>query len=232
MNHSSWRWQKESALAEVKVAPSLLACDPLKMGLEAADVEALGADWLHVDVMDGHFVPQLTFGLPFVAALRKQSQLPLDVHIMVTNPDAVALDYVGAGAHCLVFPVESAVHHHRLLQAIQGAGAKAGVAINPGTSLEVLRPLIPNLDIINVMSVNPGFGGQAFIPESIGRIADVAAMIAAAGRQDQVLIEVDGGINAETAPLVVAAGARVLVAGSYVFNHKDRRQAIATLKKI
>ena len=147
----------------IVVSPSLLAADPLKFGEEVRSVEAGGAHWHHVDVMDGHFVPNLTYGLPFVRALKVFAKLPLDVHIMVSNPDQVAIDYVEAGADYLVFPVETAVHPHRLCQAIRHAGAKPGIAINPGTAIETLVPLLGELDLINVMSVNPGFGGQAFI---------------------------------------------------------------------
>jgi len=217
----------------ILVAPSLLAADCLRFGDELKSVEAAGADWHHVDVMDGHFVPNLSYGLPLVRALKKQSSIPLDVHIMVANPDVVAMDYVAAGADYLAFPIESVVHSHRLLETIQQKGAKAGVAINPGTALSAVEALIPYLDLINIMSVNPGFGGQKFIPEAIQRVAAVRQMIAAAGRTGKVHIEVDGGINGETGAEVVAAGATVLVAGTFVYGAKDRAQVIkqlATLK--
>lgn len=215
---------------KVLVAPSLLAADPLRLGEELGSAEALGVDWHHVDVMDGHFVPNLTYGLPLVKALKKQSRIPLDVHIMVSNPDAVAMDYIDAGADYLVFPIESVVHSHRLVSVIQQKGRKAGVAINPGTPIAQLEALIPYVDLINVMSVNPGFGGQSFIPESIERIKTLRELLKAKNRQDSVLIEVDGGINGETVGPVVAAGANVLVAGTYFYGAKDKSAVLKTLR--
>lgn len=217
---------------KVLVAPSLLSADPLHFGRDLSEAEELGADWHHFDVMDGHFVPNLTYGLPLVRALKAKSTIPLDVHIMVANPDAVALDYVAAGADYLVFPIESVVHSHRLIHAIQEKHAKAGVAINPGTSLSAVEALLPFLDTVNVMSVNPGFGGQSFIPETLGRIAALKAMLKNIGRADSCLIEVDGGVNAETAPLIVAAGADVLVAGTFFYGSKDKKDALNTLRGI
>ena len=216
--------------SKVLVAPSLLAANPLNFGEDVKSAESLGVDFHHVDVMDGHFVPNLSFGLPLVKALKQVSKIPLDVHIMVANPDQVALDYVAAGADILVFPIESVVHSHRLIHAIQAAGARAGIAINPGTSLSLLEPLLPYVDLVNVMSVNPGFGGQSFIPASLTRIRQLKSMIEAAHRSSQVLIEVDGGINAETAPAVVAAGAQVLVAGTFFYGARDRSVALQTLR--
>lgn len=219
-------------MKEIIVAPSLLAADPMRFGEDLKDAETAGATWHHVDVMDGHFVPNLTYGIPFVAALKKTSTIPLDVHIMVSNPDEVALDYVRAGADILVFHIEAARHAHRLIESIHQAGARAGVAINPGTSLQTLEPVIPYVDLINVMSVNPGFGGQSFIREAVGRVAAVAAMIANAGRSEDVAIEVDGGVNDETGAEIVRAGARALVAGSWVYGAPDRRDRISRLKDL
>lgn len=216
--------------AKVLVAPSLLSADPLNFERDLMEAEALGIDWHHFDVMDGHFVPNLTYGLPLVRALKAKSKIPLDVHIMVSNPDAVALDYVAAGADYLVFPIESVVHSHRLIRVIQEKGAKAGVAINPGTSLSAIEALLPYLDSVNVMSVNPGFGGQAFIPESLGRIAALKAMLKNIGRDKACLIEVDGGVNAETTPKIIEAGADVLVAGTFFYGSKDKRAALNTLR--
>jgi ribulose-phosphate 3-epimerase len=202
----------------------------LRFGEDLALAEAAGADMHHVDVMDGHFVPNLTYGIPLVKALKKHCRIPLDVHIMVSNPDHVALDYVDAGADILVFHVEAAVHAHRLIQAIHAKGAKAGIAVNPGTSLSLVEPLVPYVDLINVMSVNPGFGGQSFIPESLDRIRALKKMLEARSRFEQVYIQVDGGVNAETAASVVNAGANFLVAGSYFYGAPDRKEAIRILR--
>jgi ribulose-phosphate 3-epimerase len=212
----------------IKIAPSLLAADPLCYGSEVQSVEYAGADLHHVDVMDGHFVPNLSFGLPIVRALKKLANIPLDVHIMVSNPDAVALDYVEAGADYLVFPIESSIHPHRLIHAIKAKGAKAGVAVNPGTSLTLLEPLLEDLDLVNVMSVNPGFGGQSFIPAAVDRVARLKRMIESIG--SGALIEVDGGVNAQTAKPLKNAGVDVLVAGTYVYGARDRKSAIASLR--
>jgi ribulose-phosphate 3-epimerase len=217
-------------MTRVLVAPSLLAADPLRLGEEVASVERAGCDWHHVDVMDGHYVPNLTFGLPLVAALKRVAKVPLDVHIMVSNPDAVALDYVNAGADSLTFHVEAAVHHHRLLQTIRDGGARAGVALNPGTPVEAIVPLLDDLDLVLVMSVNPGFGGQRYLPQAAARVAQVRAALAARGREKEVVIEVDGGITDRTAPDVVRAGATMLVAGTYVYGAEDRRVPIAKLQ--
>jgi ribulose-phosphate 3-epimerase len=216
----------------IVVAPSLLSADPLRFGEELANIEASGADWHHVDVMDGHFVPNLTYGLPFIAAMKKQTKIPLDVHIMVSNPDHVALEYVKAGADILVFHVEAAVHGHRLAHAIRAAGGRPGVALNPGTAIESVFPLIEDVDLILVMSVNPGFGGQKFIPQTVARVSRLAQEIAARGRAGKTVIEVDGGINADTGAAVVAAGAGALVAGNYVYTASDRKAAIASLRRL
>lgn len=218
-------------MSRVLIAPSLLAADPLRFGEEIADVENAGADWHHVDVMDGHFVPNLTYGLPFVRALKAKARIPLDVHIMVSNPDLVAVDYVKAGADILVFPIESSIHPHRLIQAIHEAGGKAGVAVNPGTSIEMILPLIDDLDLINMMSVNPGFGGQTFIKQTIERIDMLAHALRRRGRFEQVTIEVDGGINDETGAAVARAGATALVAGTHIYGAKDRAVAIRKLRQ-
>ncbi len=202
----------------------------MRFGDELANIEKAGADWHHVDVMDGHFVPNLTYGIPFVAALKKKTKIPLDVHIMITNPDQTGLDYVKAGADILVFHVEASRHPHRLIQAIKAEGAKAGVAVNPGTPIESVFALLQEVDLVLVMSVNPGFGGQKFIQQTIQKVQTLAAELKKLGRDGQVTIEVDGGINAETGAQVVKAGARALVAGTFVYGAPDRAAAIKALR--
>lgn len=214
----------------IVVAPSILSADALQFGAEIAQVEAAGADWHHVDVMDGHFVPNLTYGPPLITALKKIAKKPLDVHIMVTNPDEVAADYVKAGASSLSFHIEAAKHAHRVIQTIQGLGARAGIAINPGTAVEALHGIIDFVDYVNVMSVNPGFGGQSFIATSVEKVERIQRLLKERGRADKVQIEVDGGINEKTGRQVVEAGATVLVAGTYVYGAKDRAQAIKSLR--
>ncbi len=215
---------------KVAISPSMLSADPLHLAKELADVEAAGADFHHVDVMDGHFVNNLTYGPPMVQAIKKVSKIPLDVHIMVSNPDEVALEYVRAGADILIFHVEAARHSHRLIQAIRTEGAKAGIALNPGTPLSAVESLIPFVDVILVMSVNPGFGGQSFIPQSVDRIKTLAEMIKKQGRQGDVVIQVDGGIDEKNVAQVVQAGARMIVAGSFIYGAKDRRAQIEKLR--
>lgn len=216
----------------VLISPSILAANPLSIEKEIKDIEKFGIDYHHVDVMDGHFVPNLTFGLPLVAALKKQASVPLDVHIMVTNPDEVACEYVRAGAAVLTFHVEAARHHHRLIKSIQDLGAQAGIAINPGTSLALLEPLIPYVDVINVMTVNPGFGGQSFIAESPARIACLKKMIdeTCPSNKAKPLIQVDGGITPANIRMVVEQGAQFIVAGSAIYAASDRGSVIEALR--
>ena len=199
--------------------------------VSARRVIGTGADWHHVDVMDGHFVPNLTYGIPFVEALKKNSKIPLDVHIMITNPDQMAGDYVSAGADILVFHIEASTHPHRTIQKIKSSGAKAGIALNPGTPSSAVSQLIADADLFLVMTVNPGFGGQKFIHTAVDKISELKAMIAKAGRTGEVDIEVDGGVNNETVGKVRAAGATALVAGTYVYGAKDRAAAIASLRR-
>jgi len=216
--------------SSVVISPSLLSADPLAFGAEAAEMERLGADWHHIDVMDGHFVPNLTFGLPLIRALKKTSKIPLDVHIMVSNPDETALDYVAAGADLLTFHIEAARHPHRLAQSIRASGSKAGISMNPGSPVDLVFPLLETIDLVLIMSVNPGFGGQSFISESVARVRRLREEIEARGLEKQVVINVDGGINAETGALVVKAGAGAVVAGNYLYGAPDRKKAMMKLR--
>jgi ribulose-phosphate 3-epimerase len=201
----------------VKIAPSILAADFAELGAAVRAAEAAGADYIHVDVMDGHFVPNITIGPPVVAALRKTTKLPLDVHLMIEAPDRFLADFAKAGADIITVHVETCPHLHRTIQALRTLGVKPGVTLNPATSLETVREILPYIDQVLVMTVNPGFGGQSYIPTMTDKVARLAAMIAATGRT--VDIEVDGGIDPTTTPMVVGAGATVLVAGTNVFRN-------------
>jgi ribulose-phosphate 3-epimerase len=199
----------------IKVAPSILSSDFANLEVAVRAAEEGGADYIHVDVMDGHFVPNITVGPPVVAALRRVTDLPLDVHLMIESPDRYLMDFAAAGTTILTVHVETCPHLHRTVQYMRNLGLQPGVTLNPATSLETVREILPYVDQVLVMTVNPGFGGQSYIPTMTGKIARLAAMIAACGSNAE--IEVDGGIDTETAPQVVAAGARVLVAGTAVY---------------
>jgi ribulose-phosphate 3-epimerase len=199
----------------IRIAPSILASDFARLGEEVAAVERAGADLIHVDVMDGHFVPNVTIGPGVVGALRPHSGRPFDVHLMIAPVDGFLADFAEAGADILTVHPEAGPHVHRSLQLIKSLGKKAGLALNPGTPVEVVDPLLDQLDLICVMSVNPGFGGQTFLPGALDKIAALRRRIDALDHP--IDLEVDGGINFETAPLAVAAGADVLVAGTAVF---------------
>ncbi len=209
-----------------KIAPSILSADFACLLEEVKKIEDAGADWVHIDVMDGHFVPNITIGPLIVKSLKGRTRLPLDVHLMISHPDKYIKDFVEAGADILTVHAEATPHLHRTLQRIKAFEIKAGVSLNPSTSLTVLDYLLDEVDMVLIMSVNPGFGGQEFIKSSIAKIKKLKEMIG----DRPVLIQVDGGINSVTAPLVREAGADILVAGSAVFSQEDTSQAIKLLR--
>jgi ribulose-phosphate 3-epimerase len=202
-------------MARTLIAPSILAADFSKLGEEVRAVEAAGADMIHVDVMDGHFVPNISIGPAVVKAIRPHSKLPFDVHLMIAPVDPYIQQFRDAGADIITVHPESGPHVHRTLQAIKAAGAKAGVSLNPGTPVDVIDPIIDLVDLVLIMSVNPGFGGQSFIESALPKIEAARKRIDASGRD--IILEVDGGVNAKTAPRVIAAGATAIVAGTAVY---------------
>ena len=212
----------------ILIAPSILAADFARLADEVEAVERAGADFLHIDVMDGHFVPNLTIGPPIVAALRKVTKLPLDVHLMITNADAFIADFAEAGADYLTVHVEACPHLHRTVQLIKERGVKAGVTLNPATSLNTIEEILPEVDMVLIMSVNPGFGGQKFIPSSLPKISSARAMIDRAA--SHALLEVDGGMKIDNVAQVLAAGADVLVAGSAIFSSQNYAETIAAMR--
>ncbi|WP_294358350.1 ribulose-phosphate 3-epimerase [uncultured Clostridium sp.] len=212
----------------IKIAPSILSADFSRLGEEIELLDKSGADIIHIDVMDGHFVPNLTFGMPVVKAIRKYTKLPFDVHLMIENPAMYVKDFIDAGADIITVHYESDIHIDRTINLIKENGCKAGIVINPGTSVEVIKHLIPIVDMILIMSVNPGFGGQKFIEYSVDKIKEVRAIADKVNKD--LMIEVDGGITTDNIGKVVAAGADVLVAGSAVFNGGKVKENIAALK--
>ncbi|MGF9965560.1 ribulose-phosphate 3-epimerase [Bacillus rhizoplanae] len=212
----------------IKIAPSILSADFSRLGEEIKDVEKGGADYIHVDVMDGHFVPNITIGPLIVEAIRPITSLPLDVHLMIENPDQYIPIFAKAGADIITVHVEACPHLHRTIQLIKSQGIKAGVVLNPHTPVSMIEHVLEDIDMVLFMTVNPGFGGQQFIHSVLPKIKQVADMVRE--RNLQVEIEVDGGVNVETAKLCVEAGANVLVAGSAVYNQKDRGAAIAAIR--
>ena len=213
-----------------RIAPSLLSADFARLGEEVRNVIAAGADWIHVDVMDGRFVPNITIGPLIVEALRPVTQKPLDVHLMIVNPELYLEAFVKAGASIVTVHLEACTHLHRTLQEIKRLGASAGVAINPHTPIELLTEVLEEVDVVCVMSVNPGFGGQKFIENSYTKVANLKNMILKKG--SKALIEVDGGVSEQNAKRLLEAGADILVAGSFVFKAPDPIAAIASLKSI
>jgi len=212
----------------VRIAPSLLAADFTRLGEELRAIEAAGADWLHLDIMDGHFVPNISYGPALVKALRPLSAMPFDVHLMIAPVDPYLEAFAEAGADVISLHVEAGPHLHRSLQAIKKLGKKAGVVLCPATPASAIEHVMDLVDLVLVMTVNPGFGGQSFIQSQLPKIASIRRMIAASGRD--IALEVDGGVTAATAPLCLEAGADVLVAGTAVFGAKDYAAAITALR--
>ncbi len=216
-------------MVPLRIAPSILSADFARLGEEIAAVAAAGADFIHIDVMDGHFVPNLTIGPAVVKAIRGATRLPFDVHLMISPVDPFIDDFAEAGADILTVHPEAGPHLHRTLQRIRAVGARPGVALNPATSVAAIEPVIDDVDLVLVMSVNPGFGGQAFIRSQLKKIEIIRKLIDDSGRD--IMLEVDGGVNLETAKDAVAAGANVLVAGSAVF-HGGRESYAANIKAL
>lgn len=212
------------------ISPSVLSCDFANIQRDVEMINNSTADWFHVDVMDGVFVPNISFGFPVISAIKKHATKPLDVHLMIANPDQYIEAFKKVGADWLTVHYEACTHLHRTIQVIKANGMKAGVALNPHTSVEVLEDILPELDLVLIMSVNPGFGGQKFIPHALKRVARLKELINKTG--SSALIEVDGGVNLETGKQLLEAGADALVAGSFVFNSPDPTQTIQDLKAL
>ncbi len=213
----------------IKIAPSILSADFARLGDEIKAIDRAGADYVHVDVMDGHFVPNITIGPLVVDAIRPVTELPLDVHLMIENPDRYVSEFARAGADIIVVHAEASRHLHRTIQLIKSLGKKAGVSLNPATSLTSLDMILPDLDLVLLMTVNPGFGGQSFIESSLPKISELRRRIDVLGLP--IELEVDGGVKVDNIQRIAAAGADVFVAGSAVFGAEDYRMTIARLKE-
>ncbi|MEX2485309.1 MAG: ribulose-phosphate 3-epimerase [Brumimicrobium sp.] len=214
----------------VIISPSILAADFANLERDVKMLNKSQADWIHIDIMDGQFVPNISFGLPVMQAIHKHAEKPLDVHLMIATPDQYIQDFKDAGAEILTVHYEVCNHLHRTLQAIKNAGMKTGVAINPHTPVSFLQDVIADIDVVLVMSVNPGFGGQKFIPYTIEKVHELKKLIE--WKEANTIIEVDGGVNSENAPLLIEAGASALVAGSFVFKSADPIETIKLLKGV
>lgn len=204
---------------QIKLAPSILSADFARLGEQVAEATKAGADYIHIDVMDGHFVPNITIGASIVASIHPWTSLPLDVHLMIEHPERYISEFANSGADIITVHVEACPHLHRIIQSIKELGVKAGVALNPATPLSSIEEIIPHVDLILIMSVNPGFGGQAFIPATLPKIANLRKVLN--DRKPSAELEVDGGITSDNAPNIVKAGANVLVAGNSVFKAKE-----------
>lgn len=222
--------KKSEAITMVKIAPSILSADFANLERDIRLVDEKGADYIHVDVMDGQFVPNITLGANIVSAIRPVTKLPLDVHLMVVEPERFIEDFAKAGADIITVHAESTVHIHRAMQMIKAVGAKAGVVINPGTPVSVIEPVLALADLVLIMTVNPGFGGQAFLPECLEKVKQLDVL--RKENEYQFEIEIDGGVDDKTAKSCVDAGADVLVAGSYVYNSPDVGERIAKLREV
>ena len=214
----------------VIVSPSLLAADFMNLGKDVEMVDRSKADWIHLDIMDGVFVPNISYGLPVVSQIKKIARKPLDVHLMIVQPERYIEAFHKAGADILTVHLEASTHLHRTLQQIKASGMKAGVALNPHTPVSLLEDIIQDIDVVLIMSVNPGFGGQSFIEHSLEKVKKLKALIQAT--HSHTLIEIDGGVNLETGRELVTAGADALVAGSFVFKSEDPEATIAGLKNL
>lgn len=215
---------------QIKLAPSILSADFARLGEQVVEATEAGADYIHIDVMDGHFVPNITFGAPVVASLRSWTHLPLDVHLMINQPERYIADFADCGASIITVHIEACLHLHQTIQLIKKLGLKAGVALNPATPLSSIDEIIPQIDLILIMSVNPGFGGQPFIPETLEKIVRLRNILDS--RKANVELEVDGGVTINNAPSIVQAGANVLAIGASLFTAKEGiGQALQKIRK-